>query len=92
MNHSVKLVKDDGKPFFDGAAYRRLVRQLLYLTNTRLDISFVVTLLSHFLSNPMQAHYEAALWVLRYLKSTPGHGIFFPTYFDLCLKGFSDSY
>ena len=34
MVHTVKLLKDDGKPLTDANAYRHLVGQLLYLANT----------------------------------------------------------
>ena len=91
MNPSVKLSKDDGNPFPDVAAYRRLVGQLLYLTNTRPDIYFTVTFLSQFMSHPMHSHYQAALQVLRYLKGSPGLGLFFLCNFELKLKCFSDS-
>ena len=46
MVHSQKLVKDDGHPFDDVATYRRLIGQLLYLTNSRPDICYAVTHLS----------------------------------------------
>ena len=79
MVHSTKLVKDDRDPFEDVGAYRRLVGQLLYLNNTRPDISFVVTHLSQFLSKPMRSHHQAAMRVLRYLKGSPAKGLFFPS-------------
>ena len=91
MNNTVKLLKDDGHPFPDIAAYRRLVGQLLYLTNTRPDICFAVTYLSQFLSAPMSSHYNAALRILRYLKGSPGRGLFFPCHSSLQIKAFSDS-
>ena len=91
MVHSSKLTRDDGDPFEDVSAYRRIVGQLLYLTNTRPDICYAVTTLSQFLSKPMKSHYQAALRIIRYLRGTPAHGLFFPSNFELKLKGFSDS-
>ncbi|KAE9023480.1 hypothetical protein PR003_g13857 [Phytophthora rubi] len=50
--------------------YRSLIGCLLYITTcTRPDIAFVVTQLSRFLENPGQQHWNAAVRVLRYLKS-----------------------
>ena len=72
------------------AAYRRLVGPLLYLTNIRPDICFVVTFLIQYISHPMHSHYQAALWVLRYLKGILGHGIFLPSNYELKLKCLSD--
>ena len=91
MDPSICFQKDDGAPFSDPAAYRRLVGQLLYLTTTRPDISYAVTTLSQFLHALMVSHYRAVLRVLRYLKNAPGSGLFFPSDSELHLKGFSDS-
>ena len=65
--------------------------KLLYLNNTRPDITFVTQQLSQFLSNPTVAHHNAALRTLRYLKSCPGKGLFFPENSSLSLQGFSDA-
>lgn len=73
------------------SSYRALVGKLLYLTSTRPDISFVVQSLSQFLHAPRFAHMEAVKRVLRYLKLTSQHGLFFPATNSLQLQGFSDS-
>ena len=91
MVHSQKLVRDDGDPLDDVGAYRRLIGQLLYLTNSRPNICYAVTHLSQFLSKPMKSHYQAALHVLKYLKGSPGRGLFFSSESDIQLKAFSDA-
>lgn len=40
---------------------------------------------------PRRPHMEATLRVLRYLKNSPGQGLFFPSQNDLSLRAFSDS-
>jgi hypothetical protein len=75
---SLKLHSDSSAPFEDIPAYRRLVGRFLYLNNTRPAITFITQQLSLFLSKPTQAHHSAALKVLKYLKSCPGKGLFFP--------------
>ena len=45
--------------------------------NTRPDISTAYNLLSQFNSNTSPGHMEAAHYVLRYLKNTASHGIWF---------------
>ena len=62
--------------------------RFLYLTLTRLDISYSVQHLSQYLHQPRQPHYEAALHVLRYLKGTANQGLFYPTSPDLQLQVF----
>ena len=46
MDYTLKLSKDSGQPLDDISGYRRLMGRLLYLTNTRPDISFAVGKLS----------------------------------------------
>ncbi|KAM0022126.1 putative RNA-directed DNA polymerase [Helianthus debilis subsp. tardiflorus] len=72
-----KLLPEDGSPLKDPERYRRLVGKLNYLTVTRPDISFVVSVLSQFMATPYTGHWDAALRVLRYLKNTPGLGILY---------------
>ncbi|GMF45584.1 unnamed protein product [Phytophthora fragariaefolia] len=56
--------------------YRSLIGCLIYIaTCTRPDVAFVVTQLSRFLENRGLQHWQAAIRVLRYLKSTREHGI-----------------
>ncbi|KAJ3474391.1 hypothetical protein NLI96_g12482 [Meripilus lineatus] len=51
--------------------YRELIGALMYASiGTRPDISFSVSLLAQFMSNPGRAHWEAAKRVLRYVKGT----------------------
>ena len=37
---------------------------------TRLDIAYVVGVVSNFLSNPRRLHWEAVKWIMRYLRDT----------------------
>ena len=91
MNPQIKLHSKESPLREDISMYRRLIGQLIYLTNTRFDICFVVNHLSQFLSAPTMAHYQATLRVLRYLKANPSWGLFFFSDSPLQLKGFCDS-
>ncbi|KAL4285151.1 hypothetical protein GQ457_16G009230 [Hibiscus cannabinus] len=72
-----KISKQDGVPLDSPTSYRKLIGKLIYLTNTRPDIAFAVQHLSQFLSAPTDLHLMAVHRILRYLKGTPGQGIFF---------------
>ena len=61
----------------DVGRYPRLVGKLIYLSHTRPDISFAVSLVSQFMHAPYQEHLEAVYKILRYLKAIPGKGLFF---------------
>ena len=59
--------------------YQRLVGKLLYLTMTRIDIAYVVQVLSQFMQSPKQSHMNAALRVVKYIKNAPGLGLLMPS-------------
>ena len=71
--------------------YRRLVGILVYLTVTRPNISYVVHQVSQYLSAPQSTHYAAVLRILRYLKGTLFHGLFYSAQSPLVLRTFSDA-
>ena len=78
----------------DDSMYGSLIGSLLYLTATRPDILFVVSLLSRFMHLPRDTHFTAAKIMLRYIKGTSKFGIFFPTSTEVTMNliGYSDSY
>lgn len=91
LDPAVRLHHDEGTPYEDAGRYRRLIGRLIYLTTTRPDISFATQQLSQFMAAPTESHFKAATWVLRYLKASPGRGLFFPRSSELHLLGFSDA-
>jgi hypothetical protein len=91
MEPNVKFSKDSGQILDDPTAYRRLVGCLLYLTISRLDISFAMQVLSQFMDKPRVPHLTAATRVLRYIKASPAQGLFFPVISSLQMKAFCDS-
>ncbi|RVW57668.1 Retrovirus-related Pol polyprotein from transposon RE2 [Vitis vinifera] len=66
-----------GEPLGDPGRYRRLVGKLNYLTITRPDISFPVSVVSQFLQSPCDSHWDVVIRILRYIKSTPGQGVLY---------------
>ena len=71
-----KRTKSDGKPM-DRERYQRLVGRLIYLSHTRLDIAFVVSVVSQYMHSPKESHLEVMYKILKYLKGSPGRGLFF---------------
>ena len=55
-----KLCRDDGSHDVDAEIYRSLIGCLLYLTATRLDIMFTISLLSRFMQSPKESYFKAA--------------------------------
>ncbi|KAM2583718.1 hypothetical protein TB2_044793 [Malus domestica] len=91
MEQDLKLRPTDGELLKDPTRYRRIVGRLIYLTITRPDITFSVNNLSQFMNQPRKPHLEAAIRVLKYLKGTPGQGLFFPSTDALQLSGYCDA-
>jgi hypothetical protein len=73
----------------DPHAYKSLVRALLYLTFTRLDLSFAVHQVCQYMASPTFVHLMAAKRILRYLKGTLHLGLSF-TPSPLTLSAFTD--
>lgn len=86
-----KLKLDSGNSLSDPSKYRRLIGRLLYLCITRPDITFAVHKLSQFVSSPCSDHWEAAEKILRYLKGSLGHGLFYSSNSKPELSIFSDA-
>ena len=77
--------------FTDINQYQRLIGKLLYLTNTRPDIAFSVQCLSKFMEKPTLYHWNAALKVVKYVKTAPGLGILMSSDKQAQLTGFCDA-
>ncbi|CAL2270506.1 unnamed protein product [Prunus armeniaca] len=56
--------------------YQRLVEKLIYLSLTRPDIAYVVSVASQFMHSPSEDHMAVVMRILSYLKSDPGRGYF----------------
>lgn len=56
----------------DKGLYQRLVDKLIYLSHTRPDVVYSVSIVSQHMNNPSDDHLEVVNRILRYLKMTPG--------------------
>ncbi|KAE8718660.1 hypothetical protein F3Y22_tig00110004pilonHSYRG00060 [Hibiscus syriacus] len=74
----------------DKTRYQRLIEKLIYLTNIRPCIAYSVQLLSQFLQQPRKLHLDAALRVVRYIKSSPGQGVLLSAGSQCQLQAFCD--
>ena len=75
----------------DITTYGRTIGHLLYLVSTQPNICFSVLFLSQYVHKPSTYHHQAMQRVLRYIKTSLTHGIFYPKSSTLHLKAFSDS-
>lgn len=75
FDDKAEIIDPNGELFEEPEKYRRLIGKLLYLTMTRLDISYAVQTLSQFLNAPKKSHFEAVVRLVRYIKKAPGQGL-----------------
>ena len=61
----------------DKGRYQKLVGKLIYLSHTRPNISFSISMVSQFINDPKEEQMEAVYHILRYLKLTLGKGLMF---------------
>lgn len=90
------LIKDDGIDKVDTlltnvTEFQILVGKLIYLTITRLDISYIVQVLSQFMHSPSKSHLRIAIRLLRFSKNNLGKGVSVIIGNTLFLKGFVDA-
>ncbi|XP_057968152.1 secreted RxLR effector protein 161-like [Malania oleifera] len=75
----------------DKVRYQRLVGKIIYLSRTRPDIAYAVSVVSQFMHNPSEDHMGAVIRILRCLKSSPGRGLMFSKNAHLKIEGYTDA-
>ncbi|XP_023731613.1 secreted RxLR effector protein 161-like [Lactuca sativa] len=91
MDFGSKFPKNTSEDDVNPSLYRSIIGSLMYLTATRPDIMFSVSVIIHFMENPMKIHWEAGKHILRYINGTLSHGLMYTRTEDASLIGFSDN-
>ena len=91
VDPNIKLGSAEEDIVVDKEMYQILVGKLIYLSHTRPDIAFAVSLVSQFMHQPKEAHLQAALRIVQYLKGTPGRGILFKRNKSVSLEAYMDA-
>jgi hypothetical protein len=91
MEAKLKLLVDTSSELIDATLYRQIIGSLMYLTNTRPNICFVVNTFSQFLVEPRHVHLVVAKHVMRYLKGTIDCGLSYDGDHDFTLSGYTDA-
>jgi hypothetical protein len=91
MELNVRLKPTDGEPLEDPTRYRHVVGSLVYLGDTRPDISYSVHILSQFVSASTQIHYSHLCRVMCYLRGTNSRRLFFSHSSSLQLQTYCDA-
>lgn len=91
MDPNVKLYEDRGELLSNPKRYCHLVGQLNYLTITRPDISFAISVLSQYMKDPRLPHWEVVIWIVWYLKAHPGCGLLYKANGHLRVEAYTDA-
>ncbi|CAH9098391.1 unnamed protein product [Cuscuta epithymum] len=75
----------------DVELYRRLVGKLIYLTLTRPDLCFAVNQVSQHMKEPSVYHWSMVERILRYIKGSPGRGIWMGRNGNTEIVGYCDA-
>jgi hypothetical protein len=75
IEQNLKFTSKEGNEFEDATKYRQLVGSIIYLTTTRIDISFVVGIISRFMQKPCEGKWSATKKVIKYMKGTQDFGL-----------------
>ena len=86
-----KMYRDEDGDRIDETLYKQIVGSFMYLTATRPDMMFVVSLISRYMSRPTELHMKVAKRALRYLKGSINYGIFYKRGGAEELMAFTDS-
>ena len=90
MALNVQLTKER-ELFEDPERYQRLVEKLNYLTITRPDIAYSISVLSQYMSSLTLRHLAVVEHILCYLKEVAGRGILYKKHGHTRIECLSDA-
>ena len=70
---------------------QNLMEKLIYLTHTRPNITFTLTMASCFMNNPTEYYMKTVNRILQYLKGTSGRGLHFGKHSNRGIEVFTDA-
>nr|GEZ01045.1 hypothetical protein [Tanacetum cinerariifolium] len=90
-----EVLKHKSKDELDDAVnvhlYRSMIGSFMYLTASRPDIMFAVSVCSRHQVTPMTSHLNVVKKIFKYLKGQPNLGLWYPRDSPFQLKAYSDS-
>lgn len=90
VSTSCSLDRDEERNVVEERKYQGMINSLLYLTTSRFDIIFVVSLCPYFQENPKESYIIAIKCFMRYLTCTPLMGLWYPKGTNYNLFGYFD--
>ena len=91
MSWSKKLNVDPFGVEVSSTLYRSIIRSLLYLTASRLDIAFSIGVCARYQAAPKESHLTAMKRIIRYINGTSDYGLWYSKGSNACLVAYSDA-
>ena len=71
--------------------YRSIIRSILYLTTSRLDIAFSIGVCARYQAAPKESHLTAVKRIIRYINGIADYGLWYSKDSNACLAGYSNA-
>ena len=91
MSPNVKLIVDLLSKSVDPSLYKSMIDSLLYLTASRLNISYSVGVCARCQANPKESHMTALKRIIKYVKTTAEFGVWYSKDTSDVLAGYFDA-
>ena len=91
MTNNFRKLDASESELVDPTLYHQLIGSLMYLVNTRPNISFAINTLSQFMVEPRRVQWSTTKHVLRYVAGTVDYGLDYVRGDGVGLVGYSDS-
>ena len=90
MVTSLKLSKNDELANVNPTLYKYMIGKSQYVVHSRLDIALVVGIVARFSTNPRENHSMTIKRIMRYLKGTEEHGLYYKKNEKFELRAYTD--
>eukprot|EP00253_Pinus_taeda_P025232 PITA_25232 len=99
----LEIWRDSGKKFMSQGKYVKVLREIFRMDQCKAaavplqqnikiqNLAYAVSVLSQYMSKPLESHWNTVKCVLRYLQGTIVYGIIYIDSSDIRLTGFTDS-
>ncbi|GJS10883.1 retrovirus-related pol polyprotein from transposon TNT 1-94 [Tanacetum coccineum] len=86
-----KLDEDTQGKAVDPTHYRRMIGTLMYLTASRLNLTFAVRMCARYQANPTEKHIHVVKRIFKYLRGTINWGLWYPKDSSIGLTAYADT-
>ncbi|GJW20353.1 retrovirus-related pol polyprotein from transposon TNT 1-94 [Tanacetum coccineum] len=91
MVEKSKLDEDKEGKAVDPSHYRGMIGTLLYLTASRPDLQFSISMCAQYQARPTEKHLHAVKRIFWYLRGTVNQGLWYPKDSSITLTAFADA-